>query len=57
MKQGPKASALGQPREIGWGGEFRMGDTHVYLCIYVSTYIMLIYGKNHHNIVKQLFSN
>ena len=31
MKQGPKAAALGQPRGTGWGGEFRMGDTHVYL--------------------------
>ena len=30
----PKASALGQPRGIGWGEEgagFRIGETHVYL--------------------------
>ena len=39
MNQGPKASALGQPREIGWGGEFRMGDTHVYLRIFMYQHI------------------
>ena len=41
----------------GWGGEgggrgFQDGGTHVH-----SWLIMSMYGKNHHNIVKQLASN
>ena len=45
-----RASALGQPRGMGWGvrwlGGFRMGG---HMCIH--GWFMPIYGKNHHNIV------
>ena len=42
----PKAGALGQPRGIGWGG-FRMEGHR-----YTHGWFMLMYGKNHHNIVR-----
>ena len=46
-----KAGALGQPRGTGWGGRWGEGSrtgAHMY------TYdgFMLMYGKNHHSIVK-----
>ena len=46
----PKASALGQPRGIGWEGRWAGGSGwggHMYTC----GPFMLMYGKNHHNIV------
>ena len=47
----PKASTLGQPRGIrlgasGWGGH-----------MYTHGWFMLMYGENHHSVVKQLSSN
>ena len=59
--QTPRTGALWQPGVMGWresgkgvqeGGDTCM-PTHVCLC---HTF-MLMYGKNHHNIVKQLSSN
>ena len=44
----PKLVLWENPRGIVWGErEFRMG-VHMYTC----GRFMLIYGKNHHNIVK-----
>ena len=37
-------------REVGWG--FRIGDICTLMAVFMS-----MYGKNHHNIVKQLASN
>ena len=50
-----KASGLGQPRGIEWGGRAEGGSGcggHMYTC----GQFMVMYGKNHHNIVKQLSS-
>ena len=46
-----KASALGQPRGMGWGGECEGGlgrGGHMF----TRGWFMSMYGKNHHNIVK-----
>ena len=45
-----KASALGQPRGMEWGGMregFRMGGH-----MHTHGWFMSMYGKNHHNIIK-----
>ena len=45
----PKASVLGQPRGIEWGGRrVQDGGPHVLTC----GQFTLMHGKNHHNIVK-----
>ena len=45
----PKASVLGQPRGIEWGGRrVQDGGPHVLTC----GQFTLMQGKNHHNIVK-----
>ena len=46
-----KAGVLGQPRGMGWGGRWEWGsgwEGHMY----THGWFMLMYGKNHHNIVK-----
>ena len=46
----PKASALGQPRGIGRGKKWEVDSEsggHTYTC----SQFMLMYGKNHYNIV------
>ena len=51
-----KPSALWQPRGVGWGGRWEGGSRgrrHMYTC----GWFMLMYGRNQHNIVKQLSSN
>ena len=56
MTQGVQLGALWQPRGEGWGerreGGLR-GTGHMYTC----GWFMLMYGRNQHNIVKQLSSN
>ena len=47
----PKAHALGQPRGTGSGGKWKGSsgcEGHMYTC----DWLMLMYGKNHYNIVK-----
>ena len=47
----PKAGAMGQHRGLGWRGSSEGGsgwEVHMYTC----GQSMLMYGKNHHNIVK-----
>ena len=56
VTQGAQASALWQPRAVGWGGRLKGGaggSEHVYTC----GWFMLMYGRDHHNIVKQLSSS
>ena len=47
----PKASALGQPRGMGWGGR-REGCSGLGGHMHICSQFKLMYGKNHHNIVK-----
>ena len=51
----PKAGALGQPRGIEWGRRWAgaQDGVHINTC----GRFMLMYGKTHHNIVKQLSTN
>ena len=47
----PKVGSLGQPRGIGWGGQWEEGSGcrgHMYTC----GWFMLMCGQNHHNTVK-----
>ena len=48
--------ALWQPRGMGWGGRWE-GLTRETGYMYTYGWFMLIYGRNQHNIVKQLSSN
>ena len=45
-----KASALGQPEE--WNGEGGGSGVKMVGHMYTHVWFMLMYGKNHHNIVK-----
>ena len=47
----PKAGALWQPRRVEWGGRWE-GSLRVRGCLHIYTWFMLMYGRNHHNIVK-----
>ena len=47
----PKAGALGRPRGIGWGGRSKEGAGWGGGHMYTYGWFMLMYGKNHHNIV------
>ena len=54
--QGAQAGALWQPRGVGWdqrwgGGPGSRGHMYTY------GWFMLMYGRNQHNIVKQLSFN
>ena len=49
-------SALWQPREVGWGGKWK-GDSRGRGKMYIYGWFMSMYGRNQHNIVKQLSSN
>ena len=51
-----KSSALWQPRGLGWGGG-GMGGSRRREHMYTYGQFMLMYGRNQHNIVKQLSSN
>ena len=56
MTWGVRPSALWQPRRVGWGGRWEGGSRgrgHMY----TYGWFMLMYGRNQHNIVKQLSSN
>ena len=50
----PKTGVLGQPRGIRWGGRLEgcSGCGRGWGDMYTCGQFMLIYGKNHHNIVK-----
>ena len=56
MMQGAQPSALWQPRGMGLGRWWEGGSRwkgHMYAC----GWFMLIYGRNQHNIIKQLSFN
>ena len=56
IMQGAQPVALWQPRGLGWGGRWEeglRGRGHMYSY----GWFMLMYGRNQHSIVKQLFSN
>ena len=51
-----EVGALGEPRKVGWRWRWEEGSGlggHMYTC----GQFMFMYGKKHHNIVKQLSSN
>ena len=51
-----KSNALWQLGRVGWSGRWKRGSRgrgHVY----TYSWFMMIYGRNQHSIVKQLFSN
>ena len=59
VTQVAQPSALWQPRGVGWDGRWVVveggisgGRGHMYSC----DWFTLIYGRNHHNVVKQLSS-
>ena len=45
-----KPGALGHPRGMGWGGRRERVQDEGHMC--TRDGFMLMYGKNHHNIVK-----
>ena len=56
MKQGTQSRGSGTTQRDGVGkgeGEGSGWGGHMY----TGGWFMLMYGKNHHNIIKQLFSN
>ena len=56
MTQGIQTGALWQQRGVGWGGKWEGGSKgrgH----IYIYGLFALMYGRNQHNIVKQLSFN
>ena len=53
MTQGTQNEALWQPRGVGWGGRWEGGSGgRGYM--YTYSWYMPMYGRNQHNIVKQL---
>ena len=50
-----RAGALGWPRGMGWGRRWEGVQDGKYM--YTHGWFLLMYGKNHYNIVKQLASN
>ena len=50
MTQGTKTRALWQPRGVGWGGRWE-GSSRGRGHMYTYDWSMLMYGRNHHNIV------
>ena len=56
ITQGAQPGALGQPRGVGWDGR-RQGGSRGREHMYIYGRFMLLYGRNQHNIVKQLSSN
>ena len=55
ITQGAQPHALWQPREVGWGSQDRGSRGREY--VYTYGWIILLYGRNQHNTVKQLSSN
>ena len=56
MMPGAQASALWQPRGVGWSERWEGGSRGMgHMCTY--GWFMLIYDTNQHNIVKKLSSN
>ena len=56
VEQGAQLSAPWKPSGVGWGGRWEVsseGKGHMHTC----GLFMLMYGRNRHNIVKQLSSN
>jgi len=48
MKEGTQSQCSGITQREGVGGGFQDEGAHTYTC----DWFMLMYGKNHHNIVK-----
>ena len=51
-----KSGDLWEPRGVGWGGKWERGSRGRER-MYTYGWFMLMYGRNQHNIVKQLSSN